>query len=171
MITKVEILSGHISTSNTFEKFDKSNYPKNFHFHNAAISNINGTTGYSVDGYALIEGSRIIFAADIDSQVRNKIYEVTFIIPDTVPPLIAQPVINLVPASDSTVLPDQTTVCLSGSTLQGQSFYFDGIYPTNYKRTSPTFKDLIDLFNWRNEQIGIKFLENGKMIIENKEVI
>jgi hypothetical protein len=92
-----------------------------------ALSNINGTTGYSLDGYSLIQGSRIIFAADIDPQVRNKIYQVEFIIPDTVPPLIAQPIINLVPASDATVLVNQSTVCLSGITLQGKSFYFDGV--------------------------------------------
>jgi hypothetical protein len=92
-----------------------------------ALSTINGTTGYSIDGYNLITGSRIIFAADTDPQVRNKIYEVEFIIPDTVPPLIAQPIINLVPAFDATVLINQTTVCLSGSTQQGKSFYFDGV--------------------------------------------
>lgn len=92
-----------------------------------ALSNINGSTGYSVDGYTFINGSRVIFAADQDSQVRNKVYEVTFITPDTVPPLIAQPVINLVPATDAQVLPDQCTVCLSGSTLQGKSFWFDGL--------------------------------------------
>ena len=92
-----------------------------------ALSNINGTTGYFIDGYQLISGSRVIFARDSDAQVRNKIYEVQFITPDTVPPLIAQPVINLVPASDANVLPDQCTVCLSGTTLQGKSFWYDGV--------------------------------------------
>ena len=71
---------------------------------------------------------------------------------------------------NSSIYQKHTTECSDEIGNIG-SFYFDGIYPTNYKRTSPTFKDLIDLFNWRNEQIGIKFLENGKMIIENKEVI
>jgi hypothetical protein len=92
-----------------------------------ALSEINGTLSYSVDGYNFIQGTRVIFAADIDPQVRNKIYEVQFITPDTVPPLISQPIINLVPAADSTVLVNQNTVCLSGSTLQGKSFYFDGV--------------------------------------------
>jgi hypothetical protein len=92
-----------------------------------ALSTINGTTEYGVDGYEFIQGSRVIFAADTDPQVRNKIYEVQFIIPDTVPPLIAQPIINLVPAADAQVLINQNTVCLSGTTLQGKSFYFDGV--------------------------------------------
>jgi hypothetical protein len=92
-----------------------------------ALTDINGATAYGIDGYSLLEGSRVIFAADIDSQVRNKIYTVEFIVPDTVPPLIAQPIINLVPAEDATVLIDQSVVCLSGNTLQGKSFYYDGV--------------------------------------------
>jgi hypothetical protein len=46
-----------------------------------AFSNINGTVGYSIDGYALITGSKVIFAADLDPEVRNKIYEVRRLLP------------------------------------------------------------------------------------------
>jgi hypothetical protein len=92
-----------------------------------ALSTINGTTGYSTDGYTFINGSRVVFAGDSDPQVRNKIYVVEFITPDSVTPLIAQPIINLVPAADSTVLVDQTVVCLSGTTQQGLSYYYDGV--------------------------------------------
>jgi hypothetical protein len=92
-----------------------------------ALSNINGKLAYGTDGYTLVNGSRIVFAADTNPQVRNKIYEVTFIVPDTVAPLISQPIINLVPTVDAAVLVNQLVVCLSGITLQGQSFYFDGV--------------------------------------------
>ena len=37
------------------------------------------------------------------------------------------PIINLVPATDADVLVDENTVCLAGTTLQGKSFYFDGV--------------------------------------------
>jgi hypothetical protein len=90
-----------------------------------ALSSVNGTTGYGVDGYEFINGTKVIFAADTDPEVRNQVYLVEFITPDTVPPLIAEPVINLVPIT--TVLFDQDTVCLSGNTLQGKSFFFDGV--------------------------------------------
>ena len=91
-----------------------------------ALSTINGSIGYSVDGYPFAQGTLVIFAADADPQVRNKVYEVQFITPDpSVIPSI--PVINLVPAADATVLVNQTTVCLSGQTLQGLSFWFDGV--------------------------------------------
>jgi len=92
-----------------------------------AFSNIEGSTGYTVDGYTVEEGSRIIFAADEDPDVRNKIWVVNFIIPDSVPPLISQPIINLVPADDSQVLINQSTICLDGTTIQGVTFWFDGV--------------------------------------------
>ena len=92
-----------------------------------ALSTVNGSTGYSTDGYTLISGSRVIFAADVDPEVRNNIYVVEFIVPDTVAPLINEPIINLVPATDSEVLPNQCVVCLSGDVQQGLSFYYDGI--------------------------------------------
>jgi len=92
-----------------------------------ALSTINGTIGYGIDGYSFEEGTRVVFAADTNPEVRNKIYQVEFIIPDSIPPLIVQPVINLVPAPDADVLIDQSTVCLSGITLRGKSFYFDGV--------------------------------------------
>ena len=38
-----------------------------------AFSNINGTIGYVLDGYTFAQGSRVIFAADLDPAVRNKV--------------------------------------------------------------------------------------------------
>jgi len=92
-----------------------------------AFSNIEGTTAYSVDGYPFANGSRVIFAADADANVRNKIWEVNFVIPDSVPPLIAQPIITLTLATDGEVLVDQSTVCVEGNTLKGLSFWYDGV--------------------------------------------
>jgi len=113
-----------------------------------AFSTVNGATGYGVDGYNLINGSRIIFAADIDPDVRDKIYVVEFITPDTVPPLIAEPVINLVPATDADVLVDNSVVCLSGLTLQGKSFWFDGVsWITSQQKTSVNQAPLFDVYD------------------------
>jgi hypothetical protein len=92
-----------------------------------ALSTVNGSTGYSIDGYTFISGTRVVFANDNDPDVRSQIYVVQFITPDTVPPLIAEPVINLVPATDGAVLANNAIVCLSGNTLQGISYWFDGI--------------------------------------------
>ena len=90
-----------------------------------ALYTVNGSIGFSTDGYTVLNGSTIIFAGDNDINVRNKIYQVQFITPDTVPPLIAEPVINLVPIY--TALHDQNTVCINGTTLQGISYKYNGI--------------------------------------------
>ena len=92
-----------------------------------ALSNVNGQPGYTVNGYQFINGSRVIFAADTDPEVRKTVYTVQFITPDTVVPLINEPIIALIPATDGTVLFDQTVVILSGNTEQGLSYYFDGV--------------------------------------------
>ena len=94
-----------------------------------AFSNIEGSTGYTVDGFAFAQTNppqRVIFAADTDANVRNKIWEVNFVTPDSVPPLIAQPIINLTLATDGEVLIDQSTVCLDGDTTVGITFWYDG---------------------------------------------
>ena len=90
-----------------------------------ALSNVSGSTGYNVNGYALANGSRVIFAADLDPSVRNTVYQVQFIIPDTVPPLISEPIIFLQPVQ--TVSVDQTVVSLDGNTEQGLSYRYDGV--------------------------------------------
>ena len=88
-----------------------------------AFSNINGTLGYSIDGYSFITGTRVIFAADLDPQVRNRIWEVVFIDPNNSGNLV----IDLVPVYDNIAQTSQTVVCLSGLSLQGKSFWFDGV--------------------------------------------
>jgi hypothetical protein len=120
-----------------------------------ALSTINGTIGYGVDGYSFISGSRVIFAADSDPQVRNKIYTVEFITPDSVNPLISQPIINLVPASDANVLVDQTVVCLSGITQQGKSFYFDGVeWIESQQKTNVNQPPLFNVYDQEEVSLG-----------------
>ena len=92
-----------------------------------AFSNIEGSTGYSVGGYTFTEGSRVIFAADLDANVRNKIWVVNFITPDSIAPFVGQPMIHLTLAADGEVLVDQSTVCLDGTTLKGVSFWYNGV--------------------------------------------
>ena len=113
-----------------------------------AFSTVNGATGYGINGYDLINGSRVIFAVDADPDVRDKIYVVEFITPDTVPPLMAEPVINLVPATDADVLVDNSVVCLSGITLQGKSFWFDGVdWIPAQQKTSVNQAPLFDVYD------------------------
>ena len=89
-----------------------------------AFSNINGQLGYSTDGYTFIQGSLVIFANDSDPEVRNQIYQVTFIDPNN----SGVSIIDLVPILNGQALINQTVVALSGNTQQGKSYWFDGVF-------------------------------------------
>lgn len=118
-----------------------------------AFSTVNGQISYGVDGYEFLDGSRVIFAADQDPQVRNRIYQVQFIDPDGVSE--SPKIINLVPAADSVVLANQSVVCLSGITLQGKSFWYDGaIWQEAQEKTSVNQPPLFDIFDANGHSLG-----------------
>jgi hypothetical protein len=91
---------------------------------------IPATTGSSLvandlsnDNYSLYDGARIVFSADINENVKNKIYVVRFSdIQGT-----GTPVITLTEASDGLVLPLECTFAFKGYNNEGKDFYFDGI--------------------------------------------
>ena len=87
-----------------------------------ALSNVKGQTGYGVDGYQFIDGTTVIFAADLDPLVRNNVYTVRFIDPTNTNHFV----IDLVPTQDSRAKINETVLSLNGMTQQGTTFYFDG---------------------------------------------
>ena len=136
-----------------------------------ALSNINGSLGYGIDGYSFVQGTRVIFAADQDPQVRNKIYVVNFISPDGTGDgsSIPQPIINLVPANDSEVLANQCVVCISGNTLQGVSFWFDGVEWTQAQlKTQVNQAPLFDVFDSNGISFGNKVRYPSSSFTGNK---
>jgi hypothetical protein len=124
-----------------------------------ALSNVNGATEYFIDGYELQQGNRVIFAKDTDPQVRNKVYVVNFINPASVPlpdsSLVDQPIIDLVPADDALALYDQCVVCLNGSTLQGVTFYYDGIqWIQAQQKTAVNQNPMFDVYDQAGYSLG-----------------
>ena len=116
-----------------------------------ALSDINGSPGYSTDGYTLINGSRVIFAADLDPVVRDTIYEVQFIDPDDSGNLI----IDLIPTINAAALINQTVVCLSGNTQQGLSFWYDGVnWISAQQKTQVNQPPLFDVYDTNGISFG-----------------
>ena len=118
-----------------------------------ALSYVAGEESYTVDGYQLVNGTRIIFAQDLDPQVRNRVFRVDFIDPDGSPG--SQPIINLVPLENSQILQDQMVLCLQGDTQQGLSYWYNGaewqqVQPKTQINQAPLF----DVFDIRGRSFG-----------------
>ena len=82
------------------------------------------STDTTVDNYALFDGSRVVFAADTDANVRNKIYVSRF---STTTPG-GSPILTLTEAEDGLVLTDEQVAVYRGYNYQGKDFYFDSTY-------------------------------------------
>ena len=83
-----------------------------------AFSNVEGSAGHHIDGILLEEGHRVIFAADTDILVREKVFEVAFITINNIRRLTLQPVDT--PSSGS------VTAVNLGVTYSGTSWWYDG---------------------------------------------
>jgi len=86
------------------------------------FSQIEGSAGYFVDGVSLAEGMRVLFTADTNPDVVNKVYNVSFIETTT----DGEKQIHLVEDTESTALENDTIVVTKGLSNQGKSLYFDG---------------------------------------------
>lgn len=131
-----------------------------------AFSNVEGSTGYTVDGVALVNGTRVIFANDTDPDVRNKIYVVEFVSPASLDPEFNQPIINLRLASDGVVQAGQTLVCLEGTQSSGVTFWYDGVsWITAQQKTSVQQPPLFNVY----DATGISFGDQIKYPSSNFE--
>ena len=84
------------------------------------FSNIEGSTGYIVDGESLFEGARVLITADTDILANNKIYEVKFIIHN------GNRQLTLQETSDSDSNLGDTVLIRRGNNNAGLMYYFDG---------------------------------------------
>ena len=120
-----------------------------------ALRTVSGSTGYGTDGYSLSPGSTIIFAADLDPVVRRTIYQVQFVTPDTVPPLIPEPIIVLTPTADSPALVDQNVVIIDGLTQKGISYRWDGVnWVETQQKTQVNQPPLFDIYDSNGISFG-----------------
>jgi len=84
------------------------------------FSIIEGSQGYNIDGIDLSQGMRILFTADTDVLVKNKIYQVEFIT------FKGQRQISLLEKADTDPLQDETVLCIGGKEFGGKVLYFTG---------------------------------------------
>jgi len=90
-----------------------------------AFSDVVLQTGYIVDGVSLTEGMRVIFAADTDPIVKNKIYKVSFATAGD-----SSQVISLTEESDGVPADKDSVFVEFGTANQGKTFYYDSATAT-----------------------------------------
>jgi hypothetical protein len=109
-----------------------------------ALSNVHGSLGYAVDGFILSEGSRIIFAADTDPNVKNKIFNVSFEDLDN----SGTETLVLTLAEDGNVVEDDVVLVTSGLTQQGKTYHFsNNQWVLAQQKNSVNQPPLFDIFD------------------------
>ncbi len=104
-----------------------------------------------IDGYQISDGTRIIFAADTDVTVRNKIYVVRLVDVTNTGTFI----VNLEPADDSDIIYNDVVVVANGNTLQGIVFTFDGTtWVESQLKTSVNQSPLFNIYDAAGDLIS-----------------
>jgi len=117
------------------------------------------------DSYSVFDGARIVFAADANLNVRNKIYVVRFstlVFGDT-------PVITLTEAEDGLALADEQTFTFRGYNYQGMDFHFDGAnWQESQQKTTVNQPPLFDVFDINGISFGDRTIYVGTSFAGNK---
>jgi hypothetical protein len=127
------------------------------------FSSIEGIAGYSVDGVMLTQGMRVVFIADADDKVRNKIYKVTFV--NIQNSGIGVPQIRLV--LDEEPVDNKGILVRQGAKYQGQSFWFNSsTWKFSQQKTIVNQPPLFDLF----DKTGISFADHAGSTFKGSKV-
>ena len=119
----------------------------------------------TVNNYELFSGARIIFTADTNANVKNKIYVVGF----SKISVSSNLVITLSESEDSPVLVDNQTVSLRGYYNQGSTFWFDGIaWEEGQQKLKVNQAPLFDVFDSNGISFGDATIYQGTSFLGNK---
>ena len=99
------------------------------------MSNVEGATGYFVDGVNLTDGMKVLFTKDIDPLVKNKIYTVKILA--FTKNKVTTNQISLVETTTSPALTDETVLVRNGTKNAGKIYYYNG---TDWKLTQEKTK-------------------------------
>ena len=127
------------------------------------FSDIEGATGYNVDGVDLVDGMRLLVTADPDILVKNRIFIVKIInFGGDGDPTNKQ--ISLIEPTDSAPLENEVVLVTNGTVNQGKMFYYDG---TSWKeaqaKTAVNQTPLFDVFDDEGDSFSnsVKYLSTN----------
>jgi hypothetical protein len=113
------------------------------------FSTIVNSTGYIVDGISLVDGMRVLFTADTDSLVKNKIYTVNFVT------VGSNSVIALTETADTNPANGDSVFVELGTNNQGKTYYYDSATTTWKTGQTKTALNQQPLFGmWDNQHVS-----------------
>jgi hypothetical protein len=123
------------------------------------FSTVEGSFGFKVDGVSLVEGMRVLFAADTDKTVNGRIFKVTFVTH------LGQKRISLIDVDDTNPIEGESVLVLQGDFLKGKTFHYSsGVWNLSQEKTGlnqPPLFDTVDVsgnsFGDRSVYIGSTF--------------
>jgi len=127
------------------------------------MSEIEGSIGYYVDNINLVEGMRVIFTADTDLLIRDKIFTVKFIRFEN------ERLITLIPDNDIEIATGDTVIVKSGKVNQGKQFWFNGTQWTEaQQKTASNQPPLFDLFDGNGVSLSDSSVYGATSFVGNK---
>ena len=114
-----------------------------------ALSIVEGSIGYNVDGVDLVEGMRVIFGADTDLRVKGKIYKVTLLNFNN------NTQIALKEEPDADPVTNETVFVKTGNAFKGKMLYYTGTeWKTAQEKTKTNQAPLFDIFDSTGNSIS-----------------
>ena len=113
----------------------------------------------------MFSGARVIFTADTNAEVKNKIYVVGF---STIT-FGSAPVITLTESEDSPCLVDDQTVALRGYNYQGSTFWFNGtVWDEAQQKLTVNQAPNFDIYDKNGISFGDATVYQGTSFLGNK---
>jgi len=126
---------------------------------NDVFSIIEGAEGYNIDNRDVIDGMRILFTADTDPLVKNKIFKVNFI------KFQNKTQISLVEEFDADPNEDDIVLIKDGKVNAGkQYFYQNGTWKKSQAKTGVNQPPLFDIFDADGVSYGDSFYDSSDFV-------
>jgi len=130
------------------------------------MSNLEGSEGFFVDGVAVTNGVKILFTADTDPLVKDKIFEVKFI--DFESNGVTTRQISLVETLNSDPATGETILVTNGVKNQGKWYYYDTEWKLGQEKTAVNQTPMFDMFDADGNSFKDSILYPNSSFIGNK---
>ena len=110
-----------------------------------AFSNVVNSTGYIIDGISLADGMKVIFSADTDPTVKNKVYVVNFVTAGDSTLSIA-----LTEDTNGSPVDGESIFVEFGTSNQGKTFYYNNttkVWTASQEKTKVNQQPLFKMFD------------------------